>query len=250
MMAIVDAHAYVGPSLFGQDQSLSELQRRMEECGVDKAVLCPSRPKAYHLGPANDLVAQAVASNPERFFGFCRVDPWQGLAALDELKRGCEDLNLCGLLLHPWEEQFQVASPMVNPLLEYAAEHSLLVFVEMGYPLFSHPLDVVEVAKRYPEILFLGSHGLQLDSSAFALVDAEVAMFECENLIMETSGMYAPAVMEKVVQELGAQRLIFGSHSPWYNMQLEVERVRRLDLDAEQSAAVLGGNILRTLALS
>lgn len=249
-MAIVDAHAYVGPSLFGQDQSLSELQRRMEECGVEKAVLCPNRPPAYNLEPANDLVAQAVASNPERFFGFCRVDPWQGSTALDELKRGNEELNLHGLLLHPWEEQYQVASPLVNPLLAYAAEHALPVFIETGYPLFSHPLDVAEVAKRYPETIFIGSHGLQLDSSAFALVDAELAMFECENLLMETSGMYAPAVMEKVVQDLGVQRLIFGSHSPWYNMPLEVERVKRLNLDAGQTAAVLGGNILRVLDFS
>ena len=245
MMVIVDAHVYVGPSLFGQDQSLSDLQRRMEVCGVEKAVLFPNRPPTYHLSPANDLVAQAISSDPERFFGFCRVDPWQGSAAMDELKRGREELNLHGLLLHPWEEQFQVASPLLSSLLEYAAEHALPVFIETGYPLFAHPLDVAEVAKRYPETTFIGSHGLQLDSSAFALVDAELAMFECENLVMETSGMYAPAVMEKVVQELGAQRLIFGSHSPWHNMQFEVERVKRLNLDTEQTAAVLGGNMLR-----
>jgi hypothetical protein len=111
---------------------------------------------------------------------------------------------------------------------------------ESGYPLVSHPLDVAGLAARHPQATFIAPNGLQLDSSAFAVADAEVAMPECSNLIMEISGIYSPGVIETVVRDLGAGRLILGSHSPWLNLELEVNRVKRLDLTTGQKAAVLG----------
>jgi len=247
-MAIIDAHAYIGNSLFGYEQSAEELLHLMDRCGIDKAVLCPSRPREYHLWPANQMVALTVEKHPDRFYGLARVDPWQGKLALEDLIHAREDLGLHGLLLHPWEESFQIASPLVDPLVSCAAEQKMPIFVETGYALVSHPLDVAELAARYPEVNFIGTHGLQLDSSAFALVDAERAMRDCDNLIMETSGMYASEVMENLVHELGETRLIFGSHSPWLDLELELERVKLLNLRGDQLDAILGGNIKRILS--
>ncbi len=246
-MPIVDAHAYVGESLFGLTRSIETLLHTMDRLGIDAAVLCPNRPKGYRLQPANESVARAVAEHPTRFYGFARVDPWQGEAALEDLRRSRHELGLHGLLLHPWEEQFQISTALVDPLVEFAASEGMPVMVETGYPLLSHPLDVAELASRHPTATFVATHGLQLDSSAFALADAEVAMRECENLIMETSGMYAPGLMEMVVCDLGVERLLFGSHSPWLDTELELHRVLRLGLTEVQRDAVLGANIQRLL---
>jgi predicted TIM-barrel fold metal-dependent hydrolase len=246
-MLVLDAHAYVGDSLFGLGRNIEALLSTMDRLGIDAAVLCPNRPQGYRLQPANEFVARAVAEHPTRFYGFARVDPWQGEAALEDLRRSRQELGLHGLLLHPWEEQFQVSSALVDPLVEFAVSERMPVMVETGYPLVSHPLDVAELASRHPTATFVATHGLQLDSSAFALADAEVAMRECDNLLMETSGMYAPGLMEMVVRDLGAERLVFGSHSPWLDAELELHRVMRLGLTAAQKEAVLGTNIQRLL---
>lgn len=242
-MRIIDSHAYVGPSLFGQSRRVEDLLHLMDAGEVELAVLAPNRPREYHLDPANQLVAEAVRAHPDRFMGWIRVDPWQKQEALDSLRRGREELGLHGLLLHPWEEQFQVSSAMVDRLVSYAAEQGLPVLIEAGYPLLSHPLDIAELARRHKQTTFIATHGLQLDSSAFALTDAELAMRECENLVMETSGMYAPEVMEKIVHDLGVSRLIFGSHSPWLDFRFEIERVRCLHLMDDEIEAVFAGNI-------
>lgn len=249
-MKIIDAHAYIGESLFNLHQTREHLLDLMDSCGVDQAVIAPSRPKEYELRPANQMVAEAIKHYPDRFCGYARIDPWQGDAGLNELKRAHEQLGLRGLLLHPWEELFQIASPIVYPLVEYSTENNMPVVIEAGYPLVSHPLDIAELAARYPEALFIATHGLQLDSSAFALTDAEIAMRECNNIIMETSGMYAPDVMETLVRDLGADRLIFGSHTPWLNLELEVERARLLNLSPAQKAAIMGGNINNLLQIN
>jgi len=246
-MKTVDAHVYIGESLFDLGQTPEELLRLMDEAGVDQAVLIANKPKGYALWEANQAVAQAVNNYPDRFYGMVRIDPWQKEAALEDLKRFWEVHGLRGLLLHPWEELFQVSLALVDPLVEYAAMEGMPVMVEAGYPLVSHPLDIAELARRHPQATFIGTHGLQLDGAAFALTDAEIAMRECPNIVMETSGMYAPDVMENLVRDLGVERLVFGSHSPWLDLRLEAERARRLKLAPEEKEAVMGGNILKML---
>ncbi len=59
--------------------------------------------------------------------------------------------------------------------------------------------------------------------------------------------MYAPETMENLVRDLGAERLIFGSHSPWLNLELEVARARLINLTEAQSNLVMGENILKLL---
>jgi len=246
-MPVIDAHAYIGDSLFGQGRTVEALLAEMDRLGIEKAGLCPNKPHKYALGPANSLVANAVRQHPNRFFGWVRVDPWQGEMARDELKAGIEELGLSGLLLHPYEELFQISNRMLDPLLATALQLNVPVMVEAGYSLLSHPLDVAELAHRHSEVTILATHGLQLDDAGFALTDAEMAMRECSNIIMESSGMYAPDTMLNVVNTLGVQRLVFGSHSPWLNLEFELERVQRMRLTDAQKTAVLGGNLLGLL---
>lgn len=247
-MIIVDSHTYIGENLFGLGQTAEELLAKMDACGIEQAVIAPHRPPDYDLKPANLNISLAVQRYPDRFSGMVRVDPWQGKSALTELKRGRELYRLSGLLLHPWEEHFSIADRMLDPLLEFATQAGMFVMIEAGYPLMSHPLDIAELAQRHPQTTLIATHGVQLDGAAFALTDAELAMRECPNLIMETSGMYAPETMENLVRDLGVHRLVYGSHSPWLDIRLEVERARLLDLPQDQKQSVMGGNMLRLLS--
>jgi uncharacterized protein len=247
---IIDAHAYVGESLFGFGRTPENLLHEMDRLDISKAVLCPNKPVGYALEPANRCVAEAVKQHPDRFYGWVRVDPWQGKNALAELKIGIESLGLNGLLLHPYEELFQISDHKVDPLMEYAESVHLPVMIEAGYHLLSHPLDIAELAHRFPRVQLIGTHGLQMDDAGFALTDSDLAMRECSNLVMESSGMYAPDNMLGVVEKLGVERLIFGSHSPWLNMEFEISRIGRLALTNSQKEAVFGGNILKYLWLN
>lgn len=244
---IVDAHVYVGDSLFGTGQNIDDLLREMDKLRIDQSVLVPNRPRQYDLLPANRMVAELVERHPDRLYGWARIDPWQGEEALRQLKQAVEEMALIGLALHPWEEHFQISDRLVDPLMEYAAQQRFPVLVEMGYPLLAHPMDLAELARRHSDVTFIGTHGLQLDSAAFALRDAETVMRECGNIIMESSGMYAPEVMENIVKELGADRLIFGSHAAWLNLEFELARIQYLKINKEQKNDVCCNNILRLI---
>ena len=131
--------------------------------------------------------------------------------------------------------------------MTYAEQKTIPVMVETGYHLLSHPFDLAELAHRFPNVTLIGTHGLQMDDAGFALTDSDLAMRECKNIVMESSGMYAPDNMLSVVDKLGVERLIFGSHSPWLNLEFEIDRIDRLTLNDEEKKAVFGGNILSLL---
>lgn len=249
-MLKIDAHAYIGESLFSFSRTPEALLREMDRLTISKALLCPNKPSGYALGPANRFVAETIQQHPDRFYGWVRVDPWQGEKALAELKIGIEDLGLNGLLLHPYEELFQISDRKVDPLMEYAESVGIPVMVEAGYHLLSHPLDIAELAHRFPKVTIIGTHGLQMDDAGFELTDSDLAMRECSNIVMESSGMYAPDNMLGVVGKLGVERLLFGSHSPWLNLEFEIDRINLLAITEKQKEAVFGTNILKLLGLN
>ncbi len=101
---IVDGLTMVGSSINGYRLGVEELLTTMGSNGIDRGVIAPVQPKTYHLEPQNDAVAVAQMRYPDRFIGFCRVDPRQGEDAVTELRRCVLRLGLRGLLLHPMEE--------------------------------------------------------------------------------------------------------------------------------------------------
>lgn len=246
-MKIVDIHVYIGESLYGLSQNDTVVLQSMDEIGISQSVLITNKPVNYSLPDGNRNVYRIVQKHRDRFFGISRIDPWQREKALDDLRRCKEEYGFVGLLLHPFEEVFHINDPIVNSLVEYATEQKMFVMIEAGYPLVSHPFDIAEIANRYKDTTFIATHGLQLDSAAYALTDAEYVMRECPNLIMETSGMYAPTVVERIVHDLGMDRVVFGSHSPWLHQRFETDRISRLRVTDEEREMIFTGTFSKLL---
>jgi predicted TIM-barrel fold metal-dependent hydrolase len=246
---VVDLYTFVGDSLHGHGQTATELLARMDAAGVDQSVICPTKPPAYHLGPANDTVAAAARTNP-RLVPFARVDPHQGSAALRELDRAVAELGARGLFLHPWEETFRISSLLVDPLADRLAGLGLPLLVAAGYPWLSEAPQVGELARRFPHLPIVMSHGGQINISGLGQFDAWQVLEQRANVSIETSGVYRQDFLEEVVGAFGPERVLFGSSSPVMDSRLEVERVRLAKLPEAARRLMLGGNAQRLLRLA
>lgn len=244
---IVDSLAFLGESLFGPRATAAELLAVMDELRVDRAVVCPLRPRGYQLGPANELVAEAVRAHPGRLAGFARVDPNLGEQACAELDRALGELALRGLFLHPWEETFRVSSPAAAPVLELARERSVPVVVAAGYPWLSEGLQLGEVARRFPGLTLVATNGGQINVSGLGQTDVELALAASPNLAVQTAGVYREDFLENVVARYGADRLLYASGFPFFDPRLEILRPRSMRVGDDVRAAVLGGNAARLL---
>ncbi len=246
---IIDFHVYVGQSLLGYRLMPDELLAAMDRHGVSAAVVCPMKGlDPYFLEP-NRAVADLQRAHPGKLYGFARVNPHLGREAESALALALDGYGLKGLVLHPWEETFAVNDPKVFPLVEATLRRGLPVMLETGYPILSHPLQAAELAARYPEGTFIITHGGQLDSSGYSMTDAEYVMHNVPNLILETSGFFADELLERLPEEIGCQRVLFGSHSPWLNLALELKRIERAHLPAEAKEAILAGNAKKLLGI-
>jgi predicted TIM-barrel fold metal-dependent hydrolase len=244
---LIDAHAHIGDSLFGIGQALDDLLASMAENDVVLSVVMPLKPRDYHLGPENDRIAAAVWAHPDRLRGFVRVDPWQGEDALRELRRGLDDLGLVGLYLHPFEEQFAANDEIVFPLMAELRERGLPLLLAGGYPGFSHPSQIGDLARQFPDVTIIATHGGQLNISGLLLADAGRMLRANPNVIMETSGIYREDFIEDTVAELGPERVVFGSNAPYMDQGFEAARVRLAHFDDAAKAAIGSENMQRIL---
>lgn len=243
----VDSLTFVGESLFGPAATVDELLRALDTTEIERAVVCPLRPRSYRLEEANDVVAAAVARHPDRLVGFARVDPNQSEAAAAELARATSELGLRGLFLHPWEETFRIHDERVVELLDGFA---LPVIVAAGYPWLSEGGQVGELARRLPDADFVATNGCQINISGLGQTDAELALAANANLCTQTTGVYREDFLEGVVARFGAERLLYASGFPYFDPRLEVLRARWAPgFDDRTRALVLGGNAERLFNL-
>src|SRR6266516_439486 len=245
----IDAFSFIGQSLFGYGQSADELLARMAGAGVQQAAVCPVKPRGYHLSAANDFIAEAVGREP-RFIGLARVDPNLETDALAELDRAVLTLGLRGLFLHPWEETFRVNGPRVDPLLARCSDLDVPVLIDSGYPWLSEAAQVGDLARRFPSVTIVMTHGGQINISGLGQADAMETLRRHPNVCMETSGVYRQDFLQEVATEIGAERVLFGSNSPLMDARLEVARARWADLPDTSKELILGGNAQRIFKLS
>jgi predicted TIM-barrel fold metal-dependent hydrolase len=219
------------------------LLETLDGAGIDRAIVCPPKPRGQSFAVVNDLVARTVSASPERLAGYCRVDPTL-TDAVQEAERALGGLGCRGLFLHPWEDTFRISDPTVDPLCRLGVP----VIVAAGYPWVSEALQVGELARRHPDTTFAATNGGQLNISGLGQQDAELALAASPNLYLQTTGVYREDFLEKIAERHGAGRLLFASGFPAFDPRLELLRVQWApNLDVAARAAILGGNAARLL---
>lgn len=247
---IIDSLTFLGDSIFGHSLNAEELVARLDQAGIDRAITCPAKPRGYHFGPANETVAEAARTYPDRLTGIARVDPRLGDDAAAELERSLGQLGLKGLLLHPWEETFRISDPLVNTVVEVAQAHAVPIIVASGYPWLSEGLQVGALARRYPDVTFIATNGLQINIAGLGQIDAELALADNPNIVIQTAGVYREDFIEGVVQRYGADRVLYASSLPHFDPQLELLRIRWANFTPDQQDALLAGNTRRIFDLA
>lgn len=245
---LYDAHVRLGNALYGYSLDLATLRDQMNQFQIARAILCPVRTTEYEFEKSNEFIASAVASDPESFVGFARVDPWLGDTAIRELDRAVNQLGLRGLLLDPWEDHYVISDPLVDPILDKASSLQIPVLVAGGYTNFSHPSQIAAMANRHQDLTFIATHGGQLNISGLLLADARAMLQAAGNVVIETSGVYREDFIEDTIEEFGAERVVFGSSAPVFDQGFETLRIRHAHLSDEVKQQIGRENIEQLLS--
>ena len=216
-----------------------------QAAGMDAVVWMPQP----YLRPHNAEMAQALQgfAHQDRFILCCTLNPQFGQQTVDELEQCANQFKMRALKLMPTLHGFSLKSPWVTALLDKARDLKLVVNIHSGSHQ-AHPLQIAALAKRYPNLPFIMDH---MGYREF-IGDAVTAAQECPNVFLSTTlvSPAEPVSIKFVVQDVGAERVVFGSNAPGTYVDMSMEGIRRQKLGRDAEDLIFGGNAARIYGLA
>ncbi len=252
---IIDADTHISPT--GEDAmaiTFDELLRRMDRPGVDKALAWLRPPYMREIDESNAHVHQAVQQHPDRILGFGRADPRLGLnKAKEAVKRCIYEYGFYGVKLNGAQNSYYIDDPkLALPIVEEIAKTGKLLAFHVGTDAYetTHPFRVAKIARMFPEVQILMVHMGGVAHHDLSNAAIEMAQ-ECSNLTLVGSAVRTRAIL-KAIKTLGADRVCFGSDTPFELMHVEVAKYNALldgEVTSEEKQMVMAGNIARLMGL-
>lgn len=250
------------------DGTPAGLRASMKEAGVDLSVVLPVATSPRQVEHVNDASARMNAASGETgllSFG-CMHPDYEGWH--EELAR-IKELGLRGIKLHPVYQGVDLDDPRYLRILSRAGELDLAVVthagLDVGFPgVVRCSPEMVRRAldQAGPVKLVLAHMGgwrcwdkvLELLPDTPVCIDTSFSVgrmeplddgyYQEEDLALLDGGRFM-----ELVRAFGAQRVLFGSDSPWSSQRESRAWVESQPLSGEEKAAVMGENAKRLLRL-
>jgi predicted TIM-barrel fold metal-dependent hydrolase len=222
----------------GRGSSFEAMEQCLVDCGIDGAVLTSTDMRD------NASVSAFMAGSTRRKYWFF---PWLKPAVrsdLDYARRNRSGIH--GIKLHPSCDRVRVNDAKTQPLLRFARDEGLAVMVHCGrWQEMSSYRFALEVAAKYPGVRFLLSHmGGDTPELETATIEG-IAEGRLDNVFLGIEGVREYWAVQKAVDDLGADRVLFGSDFPLGHPRMYMGVVDALKITAEQKDLIMGGNALR-----
>jgi predicted TIM-barrel fold metal-dependent hydrolase len=152
-----------------------------------------------------------------------------------------------GIKIHPHAHAYEI-SQHGEALFAFAAARKALVLTHSGDP-GSYPEHFLPFVDRYPEVNLILAHlGNSDDGSVARQVDAIKAARQ-GNVWVDTSSARSmfSGLIEWAVEEIGHERILFGTDTPLYWSAMQKARIETADIGEEAKAAILYRNAARLL---
>ncbi|MFH1748894.1 MAG: amidohydrolase family protein [Planctomycetota bacterium] len=251
---ILDCHGHfgteVGFHIPGADTR--EYIAVLDRIGIDM-VAVSTFSSVFPFG--NDIIAEAVSACPGRFVGYARVNANYPEDIDSELSRCFDELGFKGIKIHPYCDQVFPQDPRYDSVWEFASERSVPVLVHTWNSLrYTDPLldcciptQFRTIAEEYPRAkIILGHSGGEYDGIIEAISVAKV----CPNVYLDTaSSRLYPDVIEMMVAEVGAERVLYGSDVPFLSPVPQVGKVVYADITESEKRMILGLNAARLFGI-
>ncbi len=251
-------YATLFPQSGGKMATAESLLKAMDDSGVGLAVVMGFGWESEALAiEANDYLIQAVNQYPERFVGFCSVNPaWGDDRVRAEVER-CSAAGLKGIgELHPDSQGFDITDRVgMTALMELARSLAMPVVIHSSEPVghqypgkgMTTPDRLYCLIRNFPDNLIICAHwggGLPF----FGLMP-EVPP-ELANVYFDTAVspfLYKPEIFEVVCGIIGADKILYATDYPLIQHRRLIRQVESSGLDPDSKAAILGGNAGRLL---
>ena len=276
---IIDFHAHTFPDKIA-DAALSKLRaashtisftngtasglrESMKEASIDWSVVLPVATNPLKVESINDLSAALTERDGLVYFGCIHPDMENPKEEIARIAR----MGLKGIKIHPVYQGVDIDDLRFLRSLDAAAEHNLIVVThngdDIGFPGVVHctPQMTRNALKQVGSVKLVLAHmggWKNWESVADALLDTSVYLdtaFSLGALVQSEPRHYSPEEERLLSEEdfcalvraFGAQRILFGTDSPWSDQKKEVEAISVLPLTADEKKRIFSENAKQLL---
>ncbi len=245
---IIDSHAHLKHGDAQRTEYSAEaIVKTMDAVGINKSVVFAMSTTTQR---SIEMAREAVEKFPERLIPYVYAIPSYEKSVLEELDEAISKLGFRGIKLHVGE--CTLAEYVTDPVIEFAGKHGVPCLIDCAGRLGA----IERMAKIFPETKIIVAHLGRYLCQDETVINNFIALAEAHNnIFLDVSGVVIPKKVTEAIYRIGSNRVIFGTDGPHKNpntigfARAELDKIRALDLNPDDEAAVLGGAIAELLKL-
>ena len=249
-MLVIDAHAHMvdkghfavsyTPIINGDEDNLV---RKMDLLGINKAIISPWEGIATDGGAANETALNAREKYKDRIeaYAMCNPNYEEDLDAVVDIYHMKH--KFIGLKPYYCFNKYDLLGEKYNKWFEYGDRNKLIMLVHSGLPGIAGKVE--ELSQRYRNMSFLLAHS----GMSYEIARENIKVIKKrENVYLEiTYTALTNGVIEYMVEEVGADRVIFGTDMPMRDPAPQLAWVCYARISMEEKRKILGLNIKKLM---
>lgn len=227
------------------DATVDGLKKSMSEHGVDKSVVLNIATNEHQTESVNNF---AASINGGDIIAFGSVYP-HSEKALYELER-IKAMGLKGVKFHPEYQEFYVDDEKMKPIYKKISQLGLVTVFHAGrdngyLPPFHCMPENMKNALKWFDSPVVAAHwgGLGCDEEVINKLCGLDIYFD----VSFGYGQLSRAAALRITEKHGAEKILFGTDSPWHTPELEMRLLNTLGLSKEETDMICFKNAEKLL---
>lgn len=228
------------------DGTIAALLSSMDAAGIETSVVLSIATKPSQFEP---ILEWSRAIRSRRIVPFLSVHP-DDPRAVEKVRLAAAE-GFAGFKFQPYYQEFSLDEERMFPIYEAMEEAGLICVSHTGfdtshaYERKADPARILRVIERFPRLTFVTTHlGAWKDWELVAELLPKAGLWTDVSYALP---FMSPERARALLSVFPADRLLFGSDSPWADQSQSIRQLRGLGLEAALEEAILGGNARRLL---
>lgn len=232
----------------------------VERMGIERSIaqeIGGTLEKPFAPYPFDEAILEILERDKDRLSGRTPVDPTYPEESCAKIEKWIRRGPCIGIKYAGNETGLRCSHPNNDPIMRLAVDLNVHVYIHTwlkvgGSPRVpgggngegeSTPMDVVELARRFPSVPMICGHTGGDWELGLRVIRAY------PNILVEFAGSDPHSGMvEYAIRELGVDRLVWGGHGPSRSYATELGKVLDADISKADRMKIFGGNLRRICA--
>ncbi|MFH1615990.1 MAG: amidohydrolase family protein [Planctomycetota bacterium] len=219
------------------DTSPDQLLSRMDKAGVSKAFTCSTRGILYDFAEGNDATLKVCRDSKGRLFPVATINPSTYFGVLGEVER-IVAMGFRIVRFFPEEQDWKISQKHFEKLLTRLSETNLVLMI----PSSEGITQISSVTAGLPNSILIESIRMYPNLAEFIVVAQENP-----SIFVETHLVGSSEFIEVLVDQVGEDRLVFGSGAPLHCFYSAILPISNAAVSKQAKKKIFSDNILRLI---